>query len=161
MPQVSRSKHALAALAAAIMCAAFWTMGLPAMAVSSGTLPGQSAEDRMVTDNPPGRRGGEIAVALRSDPKTLNPALAEDATSRDIIYCMNADLIHINRKTQETESALAKSWSVSHDGKTYTLQLRRGLRFSDGKPFNAVRQEEVIHIGVHYCAGSSRALRNA
>ena len=137
MPKVRRSKHALAALAAAILCIVFWTIGLPAMAVSTMALPAQSAEDRMVTDNPPGRRGGEIAVALRSDPKTLNPALAEDATSRDIIYCMNADLIHINRKTQETESALAKSWSVSHDGKTYTLQLRRGLRFSDGKPFNA------------------------
>lgn len=137
MPQVSHSKHALAALAVAILCIVFSAIGLPAMAVSTRALPAQSAEDRMVTDNPPGRRGGEIAVALRSDPKTLNPALAEDATSRDIIYCMNADLIHINRKTQETESALAKSWSVSHDGKTYTLQLRRGLRFSDGTPFNA------------------------
>jgi len=93
--------------------------------------------DRMVTDTPAGHAGGRIAVALRSDPKTLNPALAEDATSRDIIYCMNADLIHINRETQRTESALAKSWSVSHDGRTYTLRLRRGLRFSDGKPFNA------------------------
>jgi len=91
----------------------------------------------MVTDNPSGKAGGEIVVALRSDPKTLNPALAADVPSRDIIYCMNADLIHINRETQKTESALAKSWSVSRDGKTYTLRLRHGLRFSDGKPFNA------------------------
>ncbi|MGH9864367.1 MAG: ABC transporter substrate-binding protein [Candidatus Acidiferrales bacterium] len=93
--------------------------------------------DRMVTNSSPGHAGGKIAVALRSDPKTLNPALAADAPSRDIIYCMNADLIHINRESQKTESALAKSWSLSRDGKTYTLQLRRGLRFSDGKPFNA------------------------
>lgn len=93
--------------------------------------------DRMVTDNPPGNAGGQIVVALRSDPKTLDPALAADVPSRDIIYCMNADLIHINRETQKTESALAKSWSVSRDGRTYTLQLRRGLRFSDGKPFDA------------------------
>ena len=91
----------------------------------------------MVAHNPPGRAGGQIVVALRSDPKTLNPALAADVPSRDIIYCMNADLIHINRETQKTESALAKSWSVSRDGRTYTLELRRGLRFSDGKPFNA------------------------
>lgn len=76
-------------------------------------------------------------MALRSDPKTLNPALAADAPSRDIIYCMNADLIHINRETQQTEPGLAKSWTVSRDGRIYTLRLRRGLRFSDGKPFDA------------------------
>lgn len=103
---------------------------------SAGASPAQTI-DRMVTQNPVGRAGGQIVVALRSDPKTLNPALAADVPSRDIIYCMNADLIHINRETQKTESALAKSWSVSRDGRTYTLHLRRGLRFSDGKPFNA------------------------
>jgi len=103
---------------------------------SAGAVPAQTV-DRVVTHNPPGRAGGQIVVALRSDPKTLNPALAADVPSRDIIYCMNADLIHINRETQKTESALAKSWSVSRDGRTYTLELRQGLRFSDGKPFNA------------------------
>src|SRR5439155_6070470 len=30
-----------------------------------------------------------------------------------------------------------KSWKVSSDGLKYTLQLRRGLRFSDGVPFDA------------------------
>ncbi|MGH9715526.1 MAG: ABC transporter substrate-binding protein [Candidatus Acidiferrales bacterium] len=84
-----------------------------------------------------GVRGGTLTVALRSEPKTLNPALASDAASQDVIYCMNADLIHINRESQRTEPDLAKSWSVSRDGKTYTLHLRRGLRFSDGQPFTA------------------------
>jgi len=117
------------------MCAPVFAAILLALS-SAGASPAQTV-DRMVTHNPPGRAGGQIVVALRSDPKTLNPALAADVPSRDIIYCMNADLIHINRETQKTESALAKSWSVSRDGRTYTLHLRRGLRFSDGKPFNA------------------------
>ncbi len=84
-----------------------------------------------------GNFGGRITIAVRSDPKTLNPVLAVDEATREIIDCMNADLIHINRETQRTEPALAKSWSVSHDGRTYTLHLRRGLRFSDGQPFGA------------------------
>lgn len=91
----------------------------------------------MVTSNRPGRPGGTITVAVRSDPRTLNPVLAVDETTREIIDCMNADLIHINRETQQSQAALAKSWSVSHDGLIYTLQLRRGLRFSDGQPFTA------------------------
>ncbi|HJZ51654.1 MAG TPA: ABC transporter substrate-binding protein, partial [Candidatus Acidoferrales bacterium] len=91
----------------------------------------------MITDNAPGHAGGRLAVALRSEPKTLNPALAEDEPSRDVIRCLTADMIHINRSSLKTEPALAKSWRVSRDGKQYTLQLRRGLRFSDGQPFNA------------------------
>ncbi len=91
----------------------------------------------MVTDNPAGRPGGRLVVALRSEPKTLNPVLAIDETSREVIHCLAADLIHINRGSQKTEPALAKSWSVSRDGRQYTLQLRRGLRFSDGQPFDA------------------------
>ena len=97
----------------------------------------QVKEELMVTNSAPGRPGGIITVAARSDPKTLNPVLAVDEATREIIDSMNADLIHINRETQKTEPALAKSWSVSRDGKTYMLQLRRGLRFSDGQPFRA------------------------
>jgi peptide/nickel transport system substrate-binding protein len=48
-----------------------------------------------------------------------------------------ADLIHINRYSQRTEAALASSWTVSSDGRQYTLRLRRGVRFSDGHPFDA------------------------
>jgi peptide/nickel transport system substrate-binding protein len=84
-----------------------------------------------------GRRGGTLTIALRSEPKTLNPALASDQSSLDVIYCMNADLIHINRASQRTEPDLAQSWNVSRDRKIYTLHLRHGLRFSDGQSFNA------------------------
>lgn len=91
----------------------------------------------MVTSNTLGQPGGTITVAVRSDPKTLNPVLAVDESTREIIDCMNADLIHINRETQKTEPALAKSWSVSRDGRIFTLHLRHGLRFSDGQPFTA------------------------
>src|SRR6185436_19524469 len=45
--------------------------------------------------------------------------------------------VHINRFTQTTEPALAKSWTVSRDGLQYQLELRRGIRFSDGHPFDA------------------------
>jgi peptide/nickel transport system substrate-binding protein len=50
---------------------------------------------------------------------------------------MMADLIHINRESQQTEPALAKSWTVSTDGLRYVVELRQGLRFSDGHPFDA------------------------
>src|SRR2546425_1414903 len=84
-----------------------------------------------------GRSGGRLVVSLRAEPKTLNPIFATDAPSREVISVMQADLVHINRATQLTESALAKSWKVSPDGLRYTLKLRQGLRFSDGHPLDA------------------------
>lgn len=48
-----------------------------------------------------------------------------------------ADLIHVNRGSQQTEPSLAKSWKASPDGRIFTLKLRRGVRFSDGQAFNA------------------------
>jgi peptide/nickel transport system substrate-binding protein len=84
-----------------------------------------------------GRYGGRLVVGQRSEPKTLNPVTATDSISREVIARCNADLITINRASQQTEPALAKSWKVSPDGRTFTLRLRKGIRFSDGHPFDA------------------------
>src|ERR1700689_3008031 len=116
-----------AALGLAVAC-----LGAPAKARA-----GQASDDRMVLEGVPGHAGGRLVVALRSEPKTLNPVLGVDEPSREVIRCVTADLIHINRGSLKTEPSLAKSWNVSRDGRQYTLQLRRGLRFSDGEPFNA------------------------
>jgi peptide/nickel transport system substrate-binding protein len=123
-------RRRLIPIAVAIACAC----------VSAAARPSASdlaAAEALITSNAPGRPGGRIVVALRSEPKTLNPVLAQDAASRDVIRCLTADLIDINRATQKTEPALAKSWTVSPDGRQYTLHLRRALRFSDGQTLDA------------------------
>jgi peptide/nickel transport system substrate-binding protein len=84
-----------------------------------------------------GRHGGRLVVALRAEPRTLNPSVATDAPSREVVGRMMGDLIHINRRTQLTEPALASAWTRSDDGRVYTLTLRKGVRFSDGDPFDA------------------------
>jgi len=94
-------------------------------------------EETLVLPGKIGVRGGRLVAALRSEPKTLNPITAGDTRSKDVIALLSADLIHINVYTQRTEPALAKSWKVSPDGRTYTLELRRGISFSDGHPFDA------------------------
>ena len=93
--------------------------------------------DALVLSGVTGERGGTLVFAQRNEPKTFNPVIAADAASRELIQRVMADLIHINRATQLTEPALAKSWTVSNDGLHYVLSLRRGVRFSDGQPFTA------------------------
>jgi peptide/nickel transport system substrate-binding protein len=94
-------------------------------------------EDQLHTTSEPGIRGGKLVIAQRSEPRTLNPVVAIDQNALGVNARIQADLIHISRATQKTEPALAKSWTISKDGAVFTLKLRRGLRFSDGQPFNA------------------------
>src|SRR6185437_15865343 len=122
--------------AAAVLCAASVVCAND-LADPPGASSTANGEDFLVTNNRPGQEGGQIVVALRSEPKTLNPVLATDISSRDVIRCLTADLIHINRGTLKTEPSLAESWKLSPDGRVYTLKLRRGVRFSDGQPFTA------------------------
>ena len=112
---------------------------LPLLGPLAAATPQQESakEEMLVLPGDLGRRGGRLVVSLRGEPKTLNPLIAADARSRDVIGVMQADLIHINRVTQLTEPALAKSWKVSPDGLKYTVALRKGIKFSDGQPFDA------------------------
>lgn len=109
--------------------------GLSATGVASQQAP--AAVDRFVSRGEVGRPGGQIVVVQRTEPRTLNPVTAVDSPSRDVLRRTTADLIHVNRETQLLEPALAKSWTVSPDGRRFTLALRRGVRFSDGEPFDA------------------------
>ncbi len=116
----------------AIILATSGTSYAAALAAAPGVEP-----DYLIVNGPIGERGGTLVISERSEPKTFNPLIAIDGTSREITGLMMADLIHINRYTQQPEPALAKSWTASADGRRYTVHLRRGLRFSDGYPFNA------------------------
>jgi peptide/nickel transport system substrate-binding protein len=112
-----------------------------AAAALAQPAPRTATEEVLVTEHPPGRVGGRLVVALRTEPRTLNPLTAStDGASIDVVGrggVMTADLIHINRASHLTEPALAREWSASADGRQYTLRLRRGIRFSDGDPFDA------------------------
>jgi peptide/nickel transport system substrate-binding protein len=96
-----------------------------------------AATEWLVSRAEVGRPGGQLVVIERAEPRTLNPIVAVDAPSKDIIGRTTADLIHIDRETQLPQPALARSWTVSPEGRRFTLSLRRGVRFSDGQPFDA------------------------
>jgi len=105
----------------------------------AGAFPQQKTakEELLVLPGEVGKPGGRLVFALRGEPKTLNPLIAADTRSREVIGIMQADLVHINRATQLTEPALARSWKISPDGLQYKVVLRQGLKFSDGQPLDA------------------------
>jgi len=109
------------------------------LSASSAPVPQplQKNEEVAVSSAGDGQYGGSLVIGERTEPKTLNPIFATDLASRDVVGRLMADLVHINRLTQKTEPALASSWKVSRDGKTFMVKLRHGIRFSDGERFDA------------------------
>ncbi len=112
-----------------------WCAAVLLLIAAHGQAAGQ--EDFLRSSTEPGVHGGKLVIAQRSEPRTFNPVMAIDQNSLGVNARMMADLIHINRATQKTEPALAKSWTVSKDGTQFTINLRHGLKFSDGAPFDA------------------------
>lgn len=51
------------------------------------------------------------------------------------------------------ERGLAKSWSMSEDARTYTLNLREGVTWHDGKPFTA--DDVVFSLGERFVANDA------
>ncbi len=138
--------------------AAFFTLGVLRAETCRtenqiGAVPNSEAEF-LTEAGEIGARGGTLVISQRSEPKTFNPLIALDGGSREVIGLLMADLVHINRYTQQAEPALAKSWTVSPDRRQYTLHLRRGLFFSDHYPFNA---DDVVFTFEAYLDERTRA----
>jgi peptide/nickel transport system substrate-binding protein len=100
---------------------------------SAGPLP----EPPMKYEIEPGQHGGRLVMSTFGDPKTFNPITANESSSTDIITFLFATLLRFDLKTFELAPGLAESWSVADDKKTWTFKLRKGLRWSDGKPLSA------------------------
>lgn len=81
--------------------------------------------------------GGTVIAALNS---TTIPNLNTQMTS-SVPALFAADVWADGLMTYDREAnrvpRLAKSWTISEDGKTYTFNLREGVKWSDGKPFSA------------------------
>ncbi len=79
----------------------------------------------------------EIRFHLSSDPKTLNPALAMETSSTDVISGVFSGLTKLNLRTMKVEPDLAESWKILEGGRVWIFKLKKGIKWSDGEPFTA------------------------
>ena len=78
-------------------------------------------------------------AAIRQDPPTFNRYAPQgaDNTVEAISQLLDGKLARIDRITGELQPWLAERWTESADHLTFTLTLRDGLKWSDGRPFSA------------------------
>jgi ABC-type transport system substrate-binding protein len=78
----------------------------------------------------------ELIIGIGTDADTLNPQ--EQTTSLMINMCeLLYDTLFYQNPEDKLEPRLATKVDVSKDGLTYTLHLRKDVKFSDGTPFDA------------------------
>lgn len=82
------------------------------------------------------RNGGTLTYALESELRTLDPLPSTQLVERAVMYQVYESLVAVDDKLN-IKPRLAKSWTVSSDGLTYTFQLQTGVRFHDGTDFNS------------------------
>ncbi|MCC6161854.1 MAG: ABC transporter substrate-binding protein [Acidobacteria bacterium] len=79
----------------------------------------------------------ELVATLRAEPRTLNRLLAADRAALVVSQLIHEPLVRVNHTTQDLEPALASAWTLSDDGRRFTVTLRPDAHFSDGSPVTA------------------------
>ena len=80
------------------------------------------------------KRGGTVIVAIPSSPGAINPTITSSVPDQVASCTIYEGLVKISG--QKILPQLAKSWSISPDGKTYTFDLVKA-NWQDGKPFTS------------------------
>jgi ABC-type transport system substrate-binding protein len=81
-------------------------------------------------------RPKEIVLAEGTALKTLNPYRSISTPERHFINLIFQRLVKIDHQGKIV-GELADAWEVTDGGKVWTFKLKKGIKFSNGEPFNA------------------------
>lgn len=84
-----------------------------------------------------GTHGGRFVIAATSGPRTFNMIMASETSTLDVTRPMFIALADFDNAAQQQIPMLAKDWSMADDKLTWTFNLRRGAKFSDGHPITS------------------------
>ena len=100
----------------------------PTVAAAAGTAVAAVA--------PAAGAGGTLNVYLYQKPRNWNPLAPPNGPDTQIMTVIFDALLMVNDR-YEYEPRLAEKWTVSPDAKTFTFNLRSGLKWSNGEPFTS------------------------
>jgi peptide/nickel transport system substrate-binding protein len=89
------------------------------------------------TDEGTPKNGGTLAWGLEAESDSLSPVTGRWALSGHMVGSAIFDPLATLDANGNPEPFLAKSWSHSADYRTWTIELRQGVKFTDGEDFNA------------------------
>ncbi len=103
----------------------------------------------------PAREKGVINL-WDSGPITLDPAISSEMNSHTYVLQIFSGLVRLGDDAKPVPD-IAESWQKSNDGKIYTFQLRKGVKFHDGKEVTAQDFKYSWERACHPVTGSQTA----
>lgn len=85
--------------------------------------------------------GGTLRAGMQTDPVGLDPHLTTATATRNMMENVYDTLVMVTAEGR-IGPGLAESWSASDDGLTWTFQIRRNVKFHNGRAMTA---EDVVY----------------
>src|SRR4051794_10166856 len=117
----------------------FLEAGVGLAAGAAGILGGPLA---MAQSTSP-KRGGVLKLAVPSAARRLDPAIHGASEEFIISQAIFNNLVRVDAKLNP-QPELATDWKVSDDGKVWTFNLRKGVKFHHGREFTSQDVEFTI-----------------
>jgi len=125
-----RDRFPVAVVILALLASACGTT--PASQSPASQAPGASGSAGAPSAPGTPAKGGSIVVAIEGEPASMDPAFDYDFVSGLAVSSVTEGLLKFCENDTKLCPNLAESWTVSPDGKTYTLKIRQGVKFHDG-----------------------------
>jgi peptide/nickel transport system substrate-binding protein len=107
-----------------------------ALLAACGSSAGSSSSSSTSSGGAP-VQGGNLTIADTSDPQSMNETTVFDNASIWIFEQIYQPLYTVSKDGKGTVPYLATGYTMSADKKTYTFTLRKGVKFSNGKPMTS------------------------
>jgi peptide/nickel transport system substrate-binding protein len=107
------------------------------------------------------KNGGSITISQTSQPDFMDPALTYTVNGIEPLWLVYTPLLTYSRTGDAEKDSLVIPGlaedmpTISKDGKTYELTLRKGLKYSDGSPVKATDFEHTVGRVLNLESGGS------
>ena len=110
---------------------------IPAMAVPADGVRYEPAMEPDPLADPRAIPGGRIRIFAGAAPKSLNYLLDNNSFTAQVFGMMFESLLSGTSISPDHAPGLARAWTVSEDGRTFTFEIDPAARWSDGQPVTA------------------------
>ncbi|WP_039042819.1 ABC transporter substrate-binding protein [Sporosarcina sp. ZBG7A] len=118
-----------------------WSLALVMLLVLSTALAACGSDDKEQGAEKDGEKASgkekTLVFGRGGDSTSLDPSRVTEGETFKVTVNLFETLVNFGEQDTTVQPGLAKEWSTSEDGLTYTFKLEEGVKFHDGTDFNA------------------------